>query len=91
MNSNFDIEAAANDEDDDYVQQFSTRLKSMMIFLVILICVVTPYALNFEYSRAENSEQNLEDFLKVVDQVLLISCLHMISPFMIRRSLIASQ
>ena len=43
----------------------------MMIFLVILICVVTPYALNFEYSRAENSEQNLEDFLKVVIDVLI--------------------
>ena len=72
MNSNFDIEIAAKDEDDDYVQQFSTRLKSMMIFLVVLICVVTPYALNFEYSRAENSEQNLEDFLKVVDQVITL-------------------
>ena len=70
MNQNFDIEATkTQDDDEDSVQQFSGRLKSMMVFLVILICVVTPYALNFEYSRTENSEQNLEDFLKVVDQV----------------------
>ena len=70
MNQNFDIEATkAQDDDDEFVQQFSGRLKSMMVFLVILICVVTPYALNFEYSRTENSEQNLEDFLRVVDQV----------------------
>ena len=74
MNSNFIIEAVPKDEDDDYVQQFSTRLKSMMIFLVVLICVVTPYALNFEYTRAENSEQNLEDFLKIVDQVIMPMC-----------------
>lgn len=71
MNSNFVVEAVPKDEDDDYVQQFSTRLKSMMIFLVVLICVVTPYALNFEYTRAENSEQNLEDFLKIVDQDII--------------------
>ena len=75
MNANFDIETASKEEDDDFVQQFSTRLKSMMIFLVVLICVVTPYALNFEYTRSENSEQNLEDFLKVVDQVKTLQIL----------------
>ena len=78
MNSNFDIEDArasknkdSPEEEDFNAQQFSGRLKSMMIFLVILVCVVTPYALNFQYARTDNSEQNLEDFLKVVDQDIL--------------------
>ena len=39
-NKNFDIENSSqqnNDDDEFTVQQFSGRLKSMMIFLVILI------------------------------------------------------
>lgn len=75
MNSNFDIETPKvkddPDEEDFASQQFSGRLKSMMVFLVVLICVVTPYALNFEYARTENSEENLEDFLRVVDHDVL--------------------
>jgi len=75
MNSNFDVESPktkSDGDDEDFAsQQFSGRLKSMMVFLIVLICVVTPYALNFEYARTENSEENLEDFLKIVDKDIL--------------------
>lgn len=63
-----DVEAQVVDEETELANaQFQSRLKTLLLFLVVVICIVTPYFINFEFSSTKNTnpEQNVESFLKI--------------------------
>lgn len=61
-----DVEAQVVDEETELANaQFQSRLKTLLLFMVVVLCIVSPYFINFTSTQNASPEENVESFLKV--------------------------